>query len=74
MIKIPSCTIYYILSLHKIMDTLFKRDCRKFIERIKKNIIILNIDKGSDFMRKKAVPAGIEDWDCISWERSESCL
>ena len=24
MVKIPSCTIYYILSLHKIMDTLFK--------------------------------------------------
>ena len=24
MVKLPSCTIYYILSLHKIMDTLFK--------------------------------------------------
>ncbi|WP_314714376.1 hypothetical protein [Leptotrichia wadei] len=24
MIKLPSCTIYYILSLHKIMDTLIK--------------------------------------------------
>jgi hypothetical protein len=25
-------------------------------------------------MRKKAVPVGIEDWDRISWKRSESCL
>jgi len=26
MIKLPSCTVYYILSLHKIMDTLGERD------------------------------------------------
>lgn len=36
MIKLPSCTIYYILSLHKIMDTLAKT------QDLKQNLVIKN--------------------------------
>ena len=36
MIKLPSCTIYYILSLHKILDTLAKT------QDLKQNLVIKN--------------------------------